>query len=188
MSAVYSFPSPYTGATKEQPPPRSLARILFTRAILVASGGIILYSAFEILFDPPVNLLNFLTHHFIHVAAIGVAVWIVCWLAVKENILDPVAAISRHLYQLRRGRLEALEFQTPACEMQKIIIGVNSLTEKLRAANAGDLEKALTSVQELRVGLGKLAVQDADEKVSVMHSLTRLESALFGIMCREQKW
>ncbi len=187
MSSVASLPSPYTGATKGLPSTRSLARILLTRAILVASGGIILYSAFEILFDPPINLLNFLTHHFIHVAAIGIAVWIVCWLAVKENILGPIAAISWHLYQLRRGRLDTLEFQTPASEMQKIIIGVNSLTERIRAANAGDLEKALTSVQELRVGLGKLAVQNADEKVSVMRSLTRLESSLFGVMCREQK-
>jgi methyl-accepting chemotaxis protein len=167
--------------------PRSLTSILLSRSLLVGAGALGLYSAFEIAFDPPTDLLNFITHHFIHVVGIGVAVWWVCWWVVRENVLAPVSAISHHLYRLRSGRLESLPIQTRSSEIGAIITGINSLTDRLKKAKAGELERALTSIQELRVRLGKLSVRDEEQKVPVMKCVTRLESALLGLMSNDTR-
>lgn len=166
---------------------RSLTSILFSRSLLVGIAGLLLYSAFEIVFDPPKDLLNYFTHHFAHVVGIGVAVWWVCWWVVRENVLAPLSAIAHHLHRLRSGRLETLAFQTRARETQAIVTGVNSLTDRLRKAKAGELERALTSIQELRGRLSKLPVRDDEQKVPVMRCLTRLESSLLGLMTHDQK-
>ena len=166
---------------------RPLTTILLSRSLLIGAAALALYSAFEIIFDPPKDILNFLTHHFIHVLGIGVAVWSVCCWAVRENVLFPLSVISRHLYRLRSGRFESLPLQTRSSEIGVIVSGINSLSERLRKAKVGELDRALTSVQELRARLGKLAVRDEEQKVPVMKCVTRLESSLLGLMSSDSK-
>ena len=162
---------------------RSLSEILFTRAAIAVGGGLLAYTGFELIFDPPDDLLNFITHHFAHVAIVGLAVWFVCWLALREKVLHPVHAIARHLARIRKGRFEKLAYRSATAEMEIIIDGINQLVERLQTGGSDDLTAALTSVQELRVRLGGLAVTDAERKVPVMRSLTRLESSLLNLMC-----
>jgi len=162
---------------------RSLSEILFTRAAIAVGGGLLTYAGFELIFDPPNDLLNFMTHHFAHVVIVGFAVWFVCWLALCENVLHPVHAIARHLSRIRKGRFEKLAYRSANAEMEIIIDGINQLVERLQTGGSDDLTAALTAVQELRVRLGGLAVTDAERKVPVMRSLTRLESSLLNLMC-----
>jgi hypothetical protein len=168
-------------------PTHSLCQILLIRASAVALIGVLIYTAFELMFDPPDSLITFITHHYVHVLGIGLGVWIVCWLTLQKTVFSPIAAISHHLALLRFGRLESLALRSNATEIQAIIAGVNSLAERLQNANTGGLETAITSVQELRVGLSRLAVRDAEEKVPIMRSVTRLESSLLDLMCREHE-
>jgi methyl-accepting chemotaxis protein len=168
-------------------PAHSLSRILLTRCSAVALLGLFIYTAFEVMFDPPDNLLNFVTHHFVHVLGIGLVVWMVCWLTLQKTVFSPISSISHHLARLRFGRLESLALRSDATEVQTIIAGINSLTERLRSTNTGSLETALTSVQKLRVGLSRLAVRNAEDKVPIMRSVTRLESSLLDLMCREHE-
>lgn len=165
---------------------RCLSGILFSRAAAALAGGLAIYTGFELTFDPPKDLLNFITHHFAHVAVIGLAVWFVCWLALRENVLHPVRAIARHLSLLRKGRVEKLTYLGATAEMEIIIDGINQLVERLQSHGSDDLTAALTSVQDLRVRLGKLEVADAERKIPVMRSLTRLESSLLNLMCRTE--
>lgn len=165
----------------------SLGRVLLVRCSIVTLLGLIIYSAFEVIFDPPDNLINFVTHHFVHVLAIGLAVSVVCWMTLQKVIFSPISEISHHLSRLRFGRLDSLTLRSEAIEVETIISGINALTERLRNLNTGSLENALTSVQELRVGLSQLSVRDPDQKVPIMRSLTRLESSLLDLMCHEHK-
>lgn len=164
---------------------RTLSGILFTRAAVVVIGGLIIYIGFELIFDPPTDLLNFITHHFAHVVVIGLSAWLACWLALRENVLRPVEAIARHLSRFRRGRVEKLAYWTRAAEMETIITGINQLGDRLQIVGSDDMTAALTAVQQLRTQLSRLAVVEAEAKVPVMRSLTRLESSLLALLCRE---
>ncbi len=164
---------------------RSLGRILLSRAVLVTIAGLAIYSGAELAFDPPKDWLNFVTHHFVHVALIGLGAWLACWLALRKNILIPVEAIARYLSRFRHGRIERLVCDTKATEIEIIVTGINQLAERLQATSPDDLNTALTSVQELRVHLNRVSATDPETKVPVMRALTRLESALLLLLCKE---
>ncbi|MDX2081261.1 MAG: hypothetical protein SFU53_10795 [Terrimicrobiaceae bacterium] len=164
---------------------RSLGRILLSRAVLVAAAGLLIYSGAELAFDPPRDLLNFVTHHFVHVALIGFGVWFACWLALRKNVLVPVEAIARHLSRFRHGRIERLVCDTQAKEIEIIVTGINQLAERLQTTAPSDLSAALTAVQELRVHLNRVSAADPETKVPVMRALTRLESSLLLLLCKD---
>lgn len=185
MKTITESPRVESLQNKELEKRHSLSRILLGRSLLVAAGGLFFYTAFEMLFDPPTDILNYITHHFIHVIGIGIAVWWVCWWTLRENVFVPVSTISQHLSRMRFGRLQLLSLRSQSNEMQTIVEGINSMTESLRKAKPGELERALTYIQELRVRLGKLAVKDEEQKVPVMKCLTRLESSLLSLVSRE---
>ncbi len=164
---------------------RGLGQILLSRAALVTIAGLLIYSGSELAFDPPSDLLNFVAHHFVHVAVIGLGAWFACWLALRKNVLIPVEAIARYLSRLRHGRIERLVCETKATEIEIIITGINQLAERLKVTSPGDLNAALTAVQELRVHLNRVSATDPETKVPVMRALTRLESSLLLLLCKE---
>lgn len=167
--------------------PKSLARLLFVRAMLVALGALALYLVSELVFDPPTDLLNFLSHHLLHVLGIGVVVWIACWFVIRRNVLIPIAAIAKHLYLLRLGRFQKLRYPTRSEEIHSIISGINLLADRLAHSGSNELEDSLTCVQQLRQQLGAIKKATDDEKLPLMRSLTRLESSLLGLLGKEAK-
>ena len=118
-------------------------------------------------------------------AVIGLGAWFACWLALRKNVLIPVEAIARYLSRLRHGRIERLVCETKATEIEIIITGINQLAERLKVTSPGDLNAALTAVQELRVHLNRVSATDPETKVPVMRALTRLESSLLLLLCKE---
>ncbi|MBE2203976.1 MAG: hypothetical protein IAE94_06540 [Chthoniobacterales bacterium] len=164
---------------------RGLGRILLSRAALVTIAGLLIYSGSELAFDPPRDFFNFIAHHFVHVAVIGLGAWLACWLALRKNVLIPVEAIARYLSRFRHGRIERLVCETKATEIEAIITGINQLAERLKATSPDDLNAALTAVQELRVHLNRVSATDPETKVPVMRALTRLESSLLLLLCKE---
>lgn len=169
-------------------PERSLARILFSRAAFVTIAGLVIYSGSELAFDPPRDLLNFATHHFAHVAVIGLGVWLSCWLALRKNVLIPIEGIARYLARFRNGRIERLVCETEASEIAMIVTRINQLAERLQTASPDSINTALTAVQGLRVHLNRVSPTDPETKVPVMRALTRLESSLLLLLCKETPW
>lgn len=179
--AIFFHPSTKSTAHSE----RSLARILFSRAGLVTIVGLVIYSGSELVFDPPHDLLNFVTHHFAHVAVIGLGAWFSCWLALRKNVLIPIESIARYLTRFREGRIEPLVCETEASEIAMMVTRINQLAERLQTASPDSLDTALTAVQRLRVHLDRISLADPETKVPVMRTLTRLESSLLLLLCKE---
>ena len=167
--------------------PKSLTQILFVRAAVVALGALALYSVSELVFDPPTNLVNFLSHHLLHVLGIGVVVWFACWFAIQRNVLLPIAAIVRHLHLLRLGRLQKLLYPTRSEEISSIITGINLLAERIARSDSNELDESLTCVQQLRLHLNELKEVTDDEKLPLMRSLSRLVCSLLGLLCKGTK-
>jgi len=178
--------SSHLGADLEAKP-RPLGSILASRAILVAAVGLVLYTVFELLVDPPVNVMNFFTHHFLHVVATAIFIWIACWMTLCDSIFRPVEAIFHHLYHIRLGRLEKLQYRTEVKEMMLIINGINLLVERLEKSPRPEaLSYALGEVQQLR-GLLRETPDPSDEsRVEIMRTLTRLESHLLDLRCLQK--
>lgn len=166
---------------------RPLGAVLARRAIVVCALGLILYTIFEVIVDPPVDLMNFFTHHFLHVIATAVFIWLACWLTLRNSILRPVDAIFRHLYHIRLGRMGKLAYRTEVTEMNTIINGINLLVERFeRTPRPEPLSHALDEIQQLRNLLRAGPGRSEDSQVEIMKSLTRLESNLLDLMCLEK--
>lgn len=167
--------------------PRPLGSILASRAILVAAIGLVLYTVFELLVDPPADVMNFFTHHFLHVVATAIFIWTACWLTLRDSIFRPVEAIFHHLYHIRLGRLEKLQYRTEVKEMMLIISGINMLVERLEKSPRPEaLSYALGEVQQLRSLLRETADSADESRVEVMRTLTRLESHLLDLRCLQK--
>jgi methyl-accepting chemotaxis protein len=161
---------------------RDLSYLVISRTFAAVFAGMLLYTLVEYLIDRPADWLAFATHHFLHVAVIGVAVWAVSAILISRLVIKPVDHVFLHLRRVASGRLEYLDVEVGSTQLSGVIGSVNALVTQLRRSPANDsVSRALDHIRELRSALGE-AMSDSDDVVPIMRLVTKLEGDLLEVM------
>jgi hypothetical protein len=142
----------------------------------------LLYTLVEYLIDRPADWPVFLTHHVLHVAVIGVAVWVVSAALISRLVIKPVDHLFLHLHRIASGRFEYLDVELGSTQFSGVVGSVNTLVARLRRTPEGDsVSRALDHIRELRVALRE-RMNDSDDSLPIMRLMTKLEDELFDVM------
>ena len=157
------------------------AVVLWTfAATLIGMGA---YTLVEFLIVRPDDWLDFVMHHFLHVAMIGIAVWFATVIVIRRFVLDPMDEIFIHLRRIASGRIEYLDCHVRAREIGDVIASVNDLVAMLRRVPEPDaVSRALDHLQTLRSMLKETSSKYHEDAVPVMRQLTALEGDLLEIV------
>lgn len=143
----------------------------------------ILYSAIEFIIDPPPDSGAFVIHHLLHVALIGIAVWVASMIVIRRFVIEPVDQIFIHLRRVAAGRLEYLDCAVRAREVGDVVASVNGLVSRLRRVpEPNAVSEALDHLRGLREQLKASSGKLGDDVVPAMRLVTALESDLLDIL------
>ena len=145
--------------------------------------GMAAYSAVEYLIERPSDWTTFLFHHVLHVAVIGLAVWIASFLVIRRLVIEPVDHIFVHLRRVAAGRLEFLDCTVGAREVGHVVASVNHLVSRLRRTPEPDsISRCLDHLRGLREALKTVSATAQDDLVPVMRLVTSLEGDLLDLL------
>lgn len=161
---------------------RDLLSLVASRTFAAVVVGMVIYTLVEYLIDRPADWPVFLTHHVLHVAVIGVAVWVVSAALISRLVIKPVDHVFLHLRRVASGRLEYLDIEVGSSQLGGVVNSVNELVARLRRTPEDDsVSRALDHVRELRTALrGRMS--DSDDDVPIMRLVTKLEGELLEVM------
>jgi methyl-accepting chemotaxis protein len=161
---------------------RDLQSLVVSRTFAAVVAGMLIYTMVEYLIDRPADWPVFLTHHVLHVAVIGVAVWLVSAALISRLVIKPVDHVFLHLRRVASGRLEYLDVEVGSSQLGGVINSVNELVARLRRTPEDDsVSRALDHVRELRTAL-RGRIGDSEEAVPIMRLMTKLEGELLEVM------
>ena len=161
---------------------RDLLSLVASRTFAAVVAGMLIYTIVEYLIDPPADWPVFLTHHVLHVAVIGVAVWVVSAAIISRLVIQPVDHVFLHLRRVASGRLEFLDVEVGSSQLGGMINSVNALVARLRRTPEDDsVSRALDHVRELRSAMQE-RLGDSDDTVLIMRLVSKLEGELLEVM------
>jgi methyl-accepting chemotaxis protein len=162
---------------------RDLQFLVVSRTFAAVVAGMFLYTLIEYLIDRPADWPMFLTHHILHVAVIGVAVWVVSAVLISRLVIKPVDHVFLHLRRVASGRFDYLDVEVGSTQLSGVIGSVNALVTRLRRRPEDDsVSRALDHVRELREALRRRMAEAGDDAVPVMQLVTKLEGDLLEVM------
>lgn len=162
---------------------KDLLSLILTRTFVAVVIGMLLYTLIEFLIDRPADVLVFITHHVLHVAVIGVAVWVVSSVLISRLVIKPVDHVFIHLRRVASGRLEYLDIEAGSTQLGGVIGSLNALVARLRRTPEDDsVSRALDHVRELRTMLTARINESDEANVPVMRLVTKLEGELLDVM------
>lgn len=162
---------------------RDLQFLVVSRTFAAVVAGMFLYTLIEYLIDRPADWPMFLTHHILHVAVIGVAVWVVSAVLISRLVIKPVDHVFLHLRRVASGRFDYLDVEVGSTQLSGVIGSVNALVARLRRRPEDDsVSRALDHVRELREALRRRMAEAGDDAVPVMQLVTKLENDLLEVM------
>jgi methyl-accepting chemotaxis protein len=145
--------------------------------------GMAVYSLVEYFIERPSDWTAFLFHHVLHVAVIGLAVWIASFLVIRRLVIEPVDRIFVHIRRIAAGRLEFLDYTVSAREVGHVIASVNHLVSRLRSTPEPDsVSRCLDHLRGLREALKTVSATAQDDLVPVMRLVTALEGDLLDLL------
>lgn len=145
--------------------------------------GMAVYSVVEYFIERPSDWMTFLFHHVLHVAVIGLAVWIASFLVIRRLVIEPVDRIFVHIRRIAAGRLEFLDCTVSAREVGHVVASVNHLVSKLRSTPEPDsVSRCLDHLRGLREALKTVSATAQDDLVPVMRLVTALEGDLLDLL------
>lgn len=159
-----------------------LQTLVATRTFAAVVVGMAIYTLAEYLIERPADWVGFLTHHLLHVAVIGLAVWLAAVMVISRLVIKPVNHVFIHLRRLASGRLDYLDVEVETAQLDGVVTSVNQLVARLRRTPEDDsVSRALDHVRELRTALrGRMS--DSDDDVPIMRLVTKLEGELLEVM------
>lgn len=162
---------------------RDLLTLVVSRTFAAVVAGMFLYTLAEYLIDRPADWQEFLTHHVLHVAVIGAAVWVVTALLISRLVIKPVDHVFLHLRRVASGRLDYLDIEVGSTQLGGVVHSVNELVARLRRTPEDDsISRALDHVRELRTALRARTTGSEEDAVPVMRLVTKLEADLLEVM------
>jgi hypothetical protein len=162
---------------------KDLLSLILTRTFVAVVIGMLLYTLIEFLIDRPADVPVFITHHVLHVAVIGVAVWVVSSVLISRLVIKPVDHVFIHLRRVASGRLEYLDIEAGSTQLGGVIGSLNALVARLRRTPEDDsVSRALDHVRELRTMLSARINESDEANVPVMRLVTKLEGELLDVM------
>lgn len=162
---------------------KDLLSLILTRTFVAVVIGMLLYTLIEFLIDRPTNVPVFITHHLLHVAVIGVAVWAVSSVLISRLVIKPVDHVFIHLRRVASGRLEYLDIEAGSTQLGGVIGSLNALVARLRRTPEDDsVSRCLDHLRGLREALKTVSVTTQDELVPVMRLVTSLEGDLLDLL------
>lgn len=162
---------------------KDLLSLILTRTFVAVVIGMLLYTLIEFLIDRPTNVPVFITHHLLHVAVIGVAVWAVSSVLISRLVIKPVDHVFIHLRRVASGRLEYLDIEAGSTQLGGVVGSLNALVARLRRTPEDDsVSRALDHVRELRTMLSARINESDEANVPVMRLVTKLEGELLDVM------
>lgn len=145
--------------------------------------GMVTYSLVEYIIDRPTDVMNFFTHHLLHVLVIGIVVWLALIFVIRRAVVEPASRIFVHLRRIASGRLEYLDCEVRSREVGDVVASINALVGTLRRVPEPDsASRAMDRVQELREILRANANKLGEDIVPAMRMLTRLEGELLEVL------
>ncbi len=164
----------------------SISRAAAVRSLLAVVIGMMVYTAAEYLVEPPTDLFAFLLHHVVHVAIIGIAVWLTSWKVVQRFVTKPARHVFIHLHRMASGRIDYLDMKVETDEINDVVGSINRLVGKLRReADPDAVSHVLDKLRMLRLELRGITGKIGDDGVPVMKSLTQLEEEMLGMLHHE---
>lgn len=158
---------------------RDLQSLVVTRTFAAVVVGMAIYTLIEYLIDRPTDWPVFLTHHILHVAVIGVAIWVVSAVLISRLVIRPVDHVVLHLRRVASGRLEYLDVEVGFTQLNGVVRSVNELVDRLRRTPEADsVSRAVDHVRELRASLSERMSESDDDAVAIMRLVTKLEGDL----------
>lgn len=159
-----------------------LQTLVATRTFAAVVVGMAIYTLAEYLIERPADWVGFLTHHLLHVAIIGLAVWLAAVIVISRLVIKPVNHVFIHLRRLASGRLDYLDVEVETAQLDAVVSSVNELVGKLRRIPQEDaVSRALDHIRDLRTALrGNLQCSETDF-MEVMKLVTKLEGDLLEV-------
>jgi methyl coenzyme M reductase subunit C-like uncharacterized protein (methanogenesis marker protein 7) len=118
----------------------------------------------------------------LHVAVIGLAVWLAAVMVISRLVIKPVNHVFIHLRRIASGRLEYLDVEVGSSQLSSVVGSVNALVSRLRRTPEDDsVSRALDHVRELRSALRE-RMSDSDDTVPIMRLVTKLEGELLEVV------
>lgn len=159
-----------------------LQTLIATRTFAAVVVGMAIYTLAEYLIERPADWVGFLTHHLLHVAVIGLAVWLAAVMVISRLVIKPVNHVFIHLRRIASGRLEYLDVEVGSSQLSSVVGSVNALVSRLRRTPEDDsVSRALDHVRELRSALRE-RMSDSDDTVPIMRLVTKLEGELLEVV------
>lgn len=159
--------------------PRSLSfyvAVWMAAAIAVSMAAYAVYQYFAM---PGMTVADLFLHHLWHVLALGVVIYILCWVVFDRALFQPMKRIYIHLYAVGAGKLEPLEFDSSVTEIQTIVEGVNLMLSRLKhGADANTIELARQRIEEIKNSVMELNAPDRASVAEVLDALAELERGL----------
>lgn len=170
---------PFSGSRRNH----DLQMLVATRTFAAVVVGMALYTMAEYLIERPADWVGFLTHHLLHVAIIGLAVWLAAVMVISRLVIKPVNHVFVHLGRLASGRLDYLDVEVETSQLDGVVTSVNDLVAKLRRIPEEDaVSRALDHIRELRTALREQLKGTADDAVPIMKLVTKLEGDLLEVV------
>lgn len=161
---------------------RDLQSLVVTRTFAAVVVGMAIYTLIEYLIDRPTDWPVFLTHHILHVAVIGVAIWVVSAVLISRLVIKPVDHVFLHLRRVASGRLDYLDVEVGSTQLNGMVRSVNELVARLRRTPEADsVSRAVDHVRELRASLRERMSESDDDAVAIMRLVTKLEGDLLEV-------
>ena len=191
ISNIHNQSRPIPVKMDENPGPRftgsgknhDLQTLVVTRTFAAVVVGMGFYTLVEYLIDRPADWVGFLTHHMLHVAIIGVAVWLAAVMVISRLVIKPVNHVFIHLRRLASGRLDYLDVEVETAQLDGVVGSVNELVAKLRRIPEEDaVSRALDHIRELRTVLREQLKGPEDDAVPIMKLVTKLEGDLLEVV------
>jgi hypothetical protein len=161
---------------------KDLLSLVVSRTFAAVVAGMLIYTIVEYFIDRPADFTAFLTHHVLHVAVIGVAVWVVSAALISRLVIKPVDHVFLHLRRVASGRLEYLDVEVGSSQLSSVVGSVNALVARLRRTPENDsVSRALDHIRQLRAALRE-RMSDSDDTVPIMRLVSKLEGELLEVM------
>lgn len=140
---------------------RNLSSAITITVCAAVFTAMLLHTLFEYFVLGKLDVGEVVTHHILPALFIALMIWATIHFLLNNQVVQPVISICNHLDKVGDGQFSTLQIQTNIQEVDKIVDGLNGLTNKLTDAGGNDgISKSVDDLVKLRSDLQKIVDED----------------------------
>lgn len=161
-----------------------IARQLTLNVALVILGGMLIYAAFQYLFEQtsPVELL---IRHLWHTVLLGVFIYVFLMMWLRAALLRPLNQIVAHANRLSKGVFQRWNYTKSRNEIDQVTAMMNRLADHLNAIRRTPWMKYAETIESHLESLSDrvdLPLQVHGELADIRDSLRKMDVAVIGFV------